>query len=46
MIHRLASRACGSDENREVPFGRLLPDELGQAARAQGRVGVTGLAGG
>ncbi len=46
MIHRLPARARGGDEDGEVPLGRLLPDEFGQAARAQGRVRVAGLAGG
>ncbi len=46
MIHRLPARARGRDEDGEVALGSLLPDELGEAARAQGGVRIAGLAGG
>jgi hypothetical protein len=45
MVHRLAPRAGGRDEDRKVPLGRLLPDELGKPPRAQRGVRVAGLAG-
>jgi hypothetical protein len=46
MIHRLPPRARGGDEDGKVALGGLLPDELGQAPRAQGGVRVAGLASG